>query len=268
MDYKFELGFVGMGNMATSILGGVLNKDVLQPDHIIASRRSFTALGMINEAHGITITTDNIEVVRNSKCILIGVKPQFLEGVIDQIKNVVELDQVIISITPGRTIEWFHEKFGKNIKIIRSMPNCASFVLEGCTSYCHSENVSEIELMHFEDVFMSIGKVFQMEEKYMDAVVGVSASSPAFIFMLIEAMADGAVAAGIPRELAYEMVAQTVYGSAKMVMDTGKHPGELKDLVCTPGGTTIEGIYALERLGFRSAVMEAMRDTIKKTKEV
>lgn len=266
MNYDHELGFVGMGNMATAMVGGILNKGILEPSSIIASRRSFTALGLLNETHGITITTDNMEVVRRARTIVIGVKPQFLEEVIEQIKHEVTYEHVVISITPGKTIQWFREKFGTNVKLIRSMPNCASFALEGCTAYCHSENVSEIEIMNFEEMASSVGKVFQMGESYMDAVVGVSASSPAFIFMLMEAMADGAVAAGIPREVAYEMVAQTVYGSAKMLMDTGKHPGELKDMVCTPGGTTIEGVYTLERLGFRSAMLEAMRDTIEKAK--
>ncbi|MFI3200783.1 MAG: pyrroline-5-carboxylate reductase [Eubacteriales bacterium] len=265
---KYEMGFVGMGNMATAIAGGIIKKGVFTPESMIASRRSRTSLDALKEMHGIAVTTDNVEVVRSSNIILLGTKPQFLEEVIDQIRHEITLDQVIISITPGKTIEWFHNQFGKQIKIIRCMPNCAAFALEGCTSYCCSDNVSEIELLNFEELFSSVGKVYQLEEKYLDAVVGVSGSAPAFIFMLIEAMADGAVAAGIPRDIAYSMVAQTVYGSAKMVMETGEHPGVLKDMVCTPGGTTIEGVYTLERLGFRSAMMEAMRDTVEKSKRM
>ena len=165
----------------------------------------------------------------------------------------------MITIAPGKTLSWLEEQFGKRVKIVRTMPNTPALVGEGMTAACVNQYVTEEEKAYALKILNAFGKVELVPEHLIDAVVAVSGSAPAYVFMFIEAMADAAVAEGMPRAQAYEFAAQAVYGSAKMVLETGKHPGELKDMVCSPAGTTIEAVRVLEERGFRSAVMEAMR---------
>ena len=178
---------------------------------------------------------------------------------IEEIKDFVRDDQIIITIAPGKTLAWLEEQFGKKVKIVRTMPNTPAMVGEGMTAACPNKYVTEEELKHTVSILSAFGKVEVVPERLMDVVVSTSGSSPAYVFMFIEAMADAAVADGMPRAQAYKFAAQAVYGSAKMVLETGKHPGELKDMVCSPAGTTIEAVRVLERNGFRSAVIEAMK---------
>ena len=168
-------------------------------------------------------------------------------------------DKIIITIAPGKTLAWLEEKFGKKVKIVRTMPNTPAMVMEGMTAASPNSYLSEEEVKYACHILESFGKVEVIPERLMDAVVGVSGSSPAYVFILIEAMADAAVSDGMPRAQAYKFAAQAVMGSAKMVLETGKHPGELKDMVCSPAGTTIEAVRVLEGTGFRSSVIEAMK---------
>ena len=170
-----------------------------------------------------------------------------------------EADQLVITIAPGKTLSWLEAQFGKKVKIVRTMPNTPALVGEGMTAACVNQYVTEEEKEYALRILSSFGKVELVPEHLIDAVVVVSGSAPAYVFMFIEAMADAAVAEGMPRAQAYAFAAQAVYGSAKMVLETGKHPGELKDMVCSPAGTTIEAVRVLEEKGFRSAVIEAMR---------
>ena len=174
----------------------------------------------------------------------------------------------MISIAAGQTMENIERLFGKNIKLVRSMPNTPALVLEGATGVCFNEKISDEDKKTAMDIFSSFGIAREVPESMIDAVIGVSGSSPAYVFLFIEAMADAAVAEGMPRAQAYELAAQSVLGSAKMVLETGKHPGELKDMVCSPAGTTIEAVRVLEKEGFRSAVMEAIKACVKKAREM
>ena len=191
--------------------------------------------------------------------IILSVKPQFYEEVINQIKDCVKKEQIIITIAPGKTLAWLAEKFGKEVKIVRTMPNTPALVGEGMTAMCPNEYMEKEEIEYVKQLLESFGRVEVVPERLMDVVVSVSGSSPAYIFMMIEAMADAAVSGGMPRAQAYQFAAQAVYGSAKMVLETGKHPGELKDMVCSPAGTTIEAVRTLEEMGFRSSIIEAMK---------
>ena len=177
---------------------------------------------------------------------------------ITQIKDHHRADQLIITIAPGKTLSWLAEKFGKDVKIVRTMPNTPALVGEGMTGATPNEFVTEAELKYVCEILSGFSKVEVISEKLMDTVVAVSGSSPAYVFMFIEAMADAAVEQGMPRAQAYKFAAQAVMGSAKMVLETGKHPGELKDMVCSPAGTTIKAVRVLEKEGLRSAVIEAM----------
>ena len=185
-----------------------------------------------------------------------------------KIKDAVDEKKIIISIAPGKTLAWLEEQFGKKVKLVRCMPNTPALVGEGMTGVCCNEEVSDAEMQDVLKILESCGKAEMLSERLIDVVVSVSGSSPAYVFMFIEAMADAAVADGMPRAQAYRFAAQAVLGSAKMVLETGKHPGELKDMVCSPGGTTIEAVRVLEEKGMRSAVIEAMKACVKKGREM
>ena len=253
-----KLGFIGTGNMAGAIMGGIIKNQIFRPEEIIGADISEAGREKTKEAYGIEVTGDNRKAA-DSEVLILSVKPQYYADAIAEIKDCVRDDQLIITIAPGKTLAWLEEQFGKPVKIVRTMPNTPALVGEGMTAACVNQYVTEEEKAYALKILSSFGKVELVPEHLIDAVVAVSGSAPAYVFMFIEAMADAAVAEGMQRAQAYEFAAQAVYGSAKMVLETGKHPGELKDMVCSPAGTTIEAVRVLEEKGLRSAVIEAMR---------
>ncbi len=264
-----KIGFIGLGNMASAMIGGMLQKGVAKPEEVIGSAKTEKTLQKAAEQYDIRVTLDNAEVAGESDILFLAVKPIFFPEVIEQIKDVVREDQIIVSIAAGRNLDYLYGAFGrKELKIVRCMPNTPALVLEGCTGVCAGENVTEEELDQVLILLRSFGVASVVPERLMDVVVGVSGSSPAYVFMFIEAMADEAVAAGMPRAQAYQFAAQSVLGSAKMVLETRKHPGELKDMVCSPGGTTIQAVKVLEEKGMRAAVMDAMEACIDKSRSM
>lgn len=254
-----KLGFIGTGNMASAIMGGIIGKKMISAEEIIGADLLASGREKVKEQFGIQVTEKNQEVVEKAEVIILSVKPQFYEDVINQIKDCVKKEQIIITIAPGKTLAWLVEKFGKEVKIVRTMPNTPALVGEGMTAMCPNEHMEKEETEYVKRLLESFGRVEVVPERLMDVVVSVSGSSPAYVFMMIEAMADAAVSGGMPRAQAYQFAAQAVYGSAKMVLETGKHPGELKDMVCSPAGTTIEAVRTLEEMGFRSSIIEAMK---------
>ena len=254
-----KLGFIGTGNMATAIMGGIIKNQVVPAEEIIGADLFAPGRERVKAQYGIQVTADNKEVVEKAEVIVLSVKPQFYASVISEIKDLVKENQIIITIAPGKTLAWLAEQFGKDVKIVRTMPNTPAMVGAGMTAACPNEHLTEEETAYVKTLLESFGRVEIIPERLMDVVVSVSGSSPAYVFMLIEAMADAAVSGGMPRPQAYQFAAQAVMGSAKMVLDTGKHPGELKDMVCSPAGTTIEAVRTLEERGFRSAIIEAMK---------
>lgn len=262
------LGFIGCGNMAQAMLKGILAKGLYAKEDIIVSRRSEEALLQIQEELGVQTTTDNRKVAAKADVLVLAIKPYQFADVIPAIADAVKEDTLVISIAAGQTMANIERLFGKTIKLVRTMPNTPALVLAGATGMCFHEQVEESEREQAVALFESFGVVAIVPESMMDTVIGVSGSSPAYVFMFIEAMADAAVADGMPREQAYQLAAQSVLGSAKMVLETGKHPGELKDMVCSPGGTTIEAVRVLEQKGLRSAVMEGQMACVKKAGEL
>lgn len=263
-----KLGFIGAGNMASAIMNGVIGNGIFKAEEIIASDISEAGRKKAKETLGIAVTADNREVVTWAEIVVLAVKPQFYADVIAEIKDTVKEDQIIITIAPGKTLEWLEEKFDKTVKLVRTMPNTPAMVLEGMTAVCRNSNVTDEELGYVCSILNAFGKSEVIPEKLMDSFTATCGSSPAYVFMFIEAMADAAVAGGIPRAQAYKMAAQAVYGSAKMVLDLDKHPAELKDMVCSPAGSTIEAVRVLEEKGMRSAVIEAMYACAKKSSEM
>lgn len=254
-----KLGFIGTGNMAGAIMGGIIKNRIFAPEEIIGADISPAGREKVKELYGINVTDDNCRAAKEAEVLVLSVKPQYYAETIAQIRDEIHDGQIVITIAPGKTLEWLEEQFGKPVKIVRTMPNTPALVGEGMTAACVNKYVTEEEKAYAVKILQSFGKVEIVPENLIDAVVAVSGSSPAYIFMFIEAMADAAVAEGMPRAQAYQFASQAVYGSAKMVMETGKHPGELKDMVCSPAGTTIEAVRVLEEKGLRSAVMEAMK---------
>lgn len=254
-----KLGFIGTGNMASAIMGGIIKNQIIRANEIIGADVFAPGRERVKEQFGIHVTDSNKEVVEKAEVIILSVKPQFYESVIHEIRTTVKEEQIIITIAPGKTLAWLTEQFGKAVKIVRTMPNTPAMVGAGMTAACPNEHMTEEETAYILTLLESFGRVEIIPEHLMDVVVSVSGSSPAYVFMLIEAMADAAVSGGMPRAQAYQFAAQAVMGSAKMVLDTAKHPGELKDMVCSPAGTTIEAVRTLEEHGFRSAIFEAMK---------
>jgi len=262
-----KIGFIGAGNMGGAILGGILNSKMIDNNHIIASAKSDRTIEKIKNDYNVNVTKDSKEVVEFSDLIVIGVKPDIYDEILEEIKDLIN-DKIIITIAAGKTIEAMEKIIGDDKKIVRTMPNTPSLVGEGMTSLSPNKNISEEELSFVKSIFDSLGKSEVVKEDLIHAVIGASGSSTAYAFMFIEAIADGAVRAGMPRDKAYTFAAQGVLGAAKMVLDTGKHPGELKDMVCSPGGTTIEAVKVLEEEKFRGAVLKAIDSCVKKSIEM
>lgn len=263
-----KLGFIGCGNMASAIMGGILKNGLMEASDIIGADVFAPSREKVKDTLGIQIAENNRQVVEQAEAFVLSVKPQFYAEVIAEIKDLVREDQLVITLAPGKTLAWLESQFEKPVKIIRTMPNTPAMILEGMTAACPNAYVSEEELEYACTILRSFGEVEVVPEKMIDAVVAVSGSSPAYVYMMIEAMADAAVAEGMQRSQAYKFAAKAVMGSAKMVLETGKHPGELKDMVCSPAGTTIEAVKVLEATGFRSSLMQAMEVCAEKSRSL
>ena len=262
-----KIGFIGMGNMGKAILQGAL-KEFPKTDFVFCAKTEATKL-RVHEETGIDYADSNAECANRCKYLILAIKPQFYEEVLNAVRYMLTPDHVIISLAPGRTIDQLKLNLGNDKRIVRVMPNTPAMIGEGMTGIsCRKEEFTDEELDVLTRIFSSCGKAEYIEERLMDAVVCASGSSPAFVYMFIEAMADAAVAQGMPRKQAYQFAAQAVLGSAKLLLETGMHPGELKDMVCSPAGTTIEGVRILEKNGFRSAVFEALQGAADKGKKM
>ena len=251
-----KIGFIGMGNMGYAMLNGVLGE--FAPGQIIFTTPHKEKCEKISAQTGVKYAESNAECANNAKYIILAVKPQMYDAVLKNIENVITSEKVIISIAPGITIDSIKGKLGGSVRVVRAMPNTPALVGEGMTGISYNKEEFTIEERDtIEQFFQSFGEVVTVPEHLMSAVVCASGSSPAYAYMFIEALADSVVKYGIPRQDAYKLAAQTLLGSAKMVLQTGEHPGKLKDNVCSPAGTTIQGVAALEEYGFRNAVIKA-----------
>ena len=263
------IGFIGLGNMGGAIIGGIIGSGLFKPEEIIGSDKSADMAASAKDKYKINIAKDNVEVVKKADVLVLAVKPQFAKEVISGIEKETDGKTLIISIMAGKSLKFLEEAFGSDkAKIVRCMPNTPALVGEGCTAITPNANVTEEETELALKIVRSFGKASVVPERLMDAVVAVRGSSPAFVFMFIEALADAAVEAGMPRSQAYMFAGQTVMGSAKLFLETGRHPGDLKDMVCSPAGTTIEGVRVLEEKAFRGAIMDAARAVAEKNSKL
>lgn len=263
-----KLGIIGCGNMAGAMLGGILQNGLCTPQEVLVSDISPQAEGDFQSRFGVGSAGGNCAVAAWADVLVLAVKPQLYEKVIEGIKGVCPAGQLVVSIAPGKTLAWLAEKFGGAVQLVRAMPNTPALVGEGCTAFCCGEGVPPQQQELAQELLSSFGRAEAVPEHLMDAVVAVSGSAPAYAFMMVEAMSDAAVAQGMPRQQAIAFAAQAVLGSAKMVLETGLHPAQLKDMVCSPGGTTIEAVQALEKGGFRASLMQAMAACWEKSRKM
>lgn len=262
-----KIGFIGMGNMGYAMLKGSLN--AFSKEDITFTDVNQEQCKKIKEETGVNYFNSNAECANNNKFIILAVKPQYYETVIKNIKYVITNEQIIISIAPGITIDELNIKLGTDKRIIRVMPNTPALLGMGMTGVTYDKGLfSQEEIETVYKLLQSFSKVEYVEERLMSAVTCASGSSPAYVYMFIEALADSAVKYGLPRDKAYEFVAQTVKGAAEMVLVTKEHPAKLKDQVCSPGGTTIEGVAALEEYGFRNAIIKATDACYEKAEKI
>lgn len=262
------IGFIGLGNMASAIIGGILENQLVAPQEIIGADHAPAAVDAA-AARGIRTAASNTEVVQASDVIILAVKPNVMAAVIEEIRGEVTADKLFISIAAGKSIDWIEGCFHKEeLRFIRFMPNMPAQVQAGCTAVCRGTKATEEDVETALRIAKSFGTADVIPESLIDAFSAVASCSPAYVFMLIEAMADAGVRGGMPRAQAYRFAAQAVLGSAKLVLDTGRHPAQLKDMVCSPGGTTIEGLKVLEEDGFRGTVMDAIDAAIEKAREL
>ncbi|KAB2608359.1 pyrroline-5-carboxylate reductase-like [Pyrus ussuriensis x Pyrus communis] len=261
----YKLGFIGAGKMAESIARGIVQSGVLPPNRIAtfhpdASRRQAF------ESFGVHLHSKNDDVVEESDVVIFSVKPQVVKDVVLQLRPLLSRKKLLVSIAAGVKLKDLQEWAGHS-RFIRVMPNTPSAVGAAASVLSLGGGATEQDGDLIAKVFGSIGKTWKADEKYFDAVTGLSGSGPAYIYLAIEALADGGVAAGLPRELALGLASQTVFGAASMACHTGKHPGQLKDDVTSPGGTTIAGIHELEKGGFRGILMNAVVAAAKRSQE-
>lgn len=260
-----KIGFIGFGNMAGAIAEGMINYGGVNPNSIIASAVNIDRLKERADKLGIAYTGDNNEVAKEADLLFLAVKPYLVAEVISGFKETIKPDTILISVAAGVSLADLESLFSQPIKLVRTLPNTPAMVGEGMTLYQVNQEVTAAEEDMVAKLLNSFGRALQVEEKQFAGAGSMTGCSPAFIYMLLEAMADAAVLTGMKRKEAYQMAAQTVKGSAQMLLETELHPGELKDMVTSPGGTTIEGVRTLERLGFRSAMMEAIIAATEKT---
>ncbi|MCF0105865.1 MAG: pyrroline-5-carboxylate reductase [Holdemanella sp.] len=261
------VGFIGCGNMGSAMMKGMVSSGIITSDQLWVADAFAESFEKIKDLHAHT-TLDNKEVVKHADILILSVKPYMYEPVISNIKDCFKENVIVVAIAAGKTMAQLKYMCGVDTKIVRVMPNTPAMVQEGMSALVKDNLVTEEEMNEIVSIFNSFGKAEIIKEDLMDAVVAVSGSSPAYVYMFIEAMADAAVAQGMPRAQAYKFAAQAVLGSAKMVLETGMHPGALKDNVCSPGGTTIDAVMELEKTGFRASVMQAMKVCAEKSKEM
>ena len=267
-----KIGFIGGGNMAEAMIKGLLSASFIEAKNVFVSEPSEAKRDTLHAEYKIKVSADNRELVKKCDIIILAVKPQIFQEVLVDICSLVDSDKLVISIAAGVPISIIDDALrgdkNKKFSIVRTMPNTPALVQEGVTAIASGEHVRKIDVKIAHRIFAAVGRTVDVEEDQLDAVTGLSGSGPANIFMLIEALSDAGVKMGLSREVANTLTIQTVLGSAKLARESGKHPGELKDMVTSPAGTTISGLHALEEGSLRTTLMNAVEDATLRSREL
>jgi pyrroline-5-carboxylate reductase len=263
-----RLGFLGSGNMAAALVGGLVHGGVLPPERILASDVKGERLEQLNTEFGIRTTMDNHQLLRESDVVVLAVKPQVIDRVLTEIGADLRGDQLLVSVAAGVPIEALEARLPPGSRVVRAMPNTPATVQAGATAVSGGSHASADDLRIARELFEAVGRVVVLDEALLDAVTGLSGSGPAYVMLIIEAMADGGVKVGLHRDTALLLAAQTVFGSAKLLLETGEHPGRLKDMVTSPGGTAIAGLHTLESGALRKTLIDAVETASKRAAEL
>ncbi len=262
-----RLGFLGGGNMSGALIKGLLHAGV-PADRITASDVKAERLDELHAKHGIRTTRDNHVLLRESDVLVLGVKPQVIDKVLTEIAQDVRDDQLVVSVAAGVPIDALEARLPAASRIVRAMPNTPATVQAGATAVAGGTHAREDDIRIARELFEAVGRVVVIDEAQLDAVTGLSGSGPAYVMVMIEALADGGVKVGLHRDTALLLAAQTVFGAAKLLLETGEHPGRLKDMVTSPGGTAIAGLHTLETGGLRRTLMDAVEAATKRAAEL
>ncbi len=264
-----QIGIIGTGNMGEALIGGLIHSRSSQPENIICSDKRPETLKRIRETYGVTVKKSNSEVVRASEIVIYAVKPQIMASVLRETADALDMTKLVISVAAGVPLTAIEALLGKELRLIRTMPNIAAMVREGATAVAAGQHVLKNDIKLAKAVFDSVGKtVFIEENTLMDAITGLSGSGPAYIFVIVDALADAGVKVGLSRDDAILLASQTVLGAAKLLLETGEHPGRLKDRVTSPGGTAIAGLHTLEKGGLRTTLINAVEAATQRSKEL
>lgn len=262
------IGFIGAGNMAEALIRGLVRGGNIPGERVLASGRRRERLDKLRAAYGIATTLDNREVARGAEIVVLAVKPQILHKVLREIADQLRPGALVISIAAGVDTETIEEALGEAVRVVRAMPNVPATVGAGATAIAAGRHASEADLDTARAIFDAVGITVALDESHLDAVTGLSGSGPAYIFLILEALADAGVKVGLSRRDAQRLAAQTVMGSAKLLLDTDEHPGRLKDMVTSPGGTAIAGLHTLEEGGLRTTLINAVETATKRAREL
>jgi pyrroline-5-carboxylate reductase len=263
-----RLGFLGSGNMSGALIKGLLHAKVLPPERILASDVKSERLEQLHKTHGIRTTTDNHALLRECDVVVLAVKPQAIDKVLAEVGGDVRPDQLLVSVAAGVPIDALEARLPAGSRVVRSMPNTPATVQAGATAISGGAHAREDDLRVARELFEAVGRVVVLDESLLDAVTGLSGSGPAYVMLIIEALADGGVKVGLHRDTALLLAAQTVFGSALLLLETGEHPGRLKDMVTSPGGTAIAGIHTLESGALRKTLIDAVETATKRAAEL
>ena len=263
-----KIGFLGAGNMAEALIRGLLKTGLVPPEAIFASDVRLDRLEELGKLYGIHTLSDNALLVKRTDVVILAVKPQVIRAVAEEVRSAIRRDTLVISIAAGVSGDTLRRHLPEWVRLIRTMPNTPALVLEGATAIARAAGLESGDLDLAQEIFSAVGKVVVLDEALLDAVTGLSASGPAYVALVVEALADGGVKVGLDRQTAMTLATQTVLGAARLLLETGKHPAELKDMVSSPGGTTIAGIQALEDGGLRAALINAVERATLRSKEL
>jgi len=263
-----RISFIGGGKMGEALIKGILEAKLVSADKIIVSDTVLVRLDYLKKTYGVVVTENNIEAVKAGEVIILAVKPQVIPRVLAEISQVVDENKLSISIAAGIGLKTLYSGLGKEARIIRVMPNTPAQIREGMVAISPGEYALPEDVETAKQIFGAVGEIVIMEERLMDAVTAVSGSGPAYVCLLIEALINGGVKMGLSVKDATQLVVQTFLGTAKMILETGKHPAQLKDEVTSPGGTTIAGLSILEKKGVRGALIEAVEAATNRSKEL
>ena len=268
MALNQTIAFLGAGNMAEALVKGLLRAGVATPEEILCTDRRHERGPELQKRYGVRFSTSNVEAVKAAGIVVLSVKPQVMDKVLEEIGPALDGTKLVISIAAGVPLAAIERKVGHGVRIVRTMPNTPALVGAGATALSPGEHATPADLEQAKALFDAIGMTVVVDEPLLDAVTGLSGSGPAYIFLIIEALADGGVKAGLARAQAQDLAAQTVFGSAKLLIETGEHPGRLKDQVTSPGGTAIAGLHTLEAGGLRTTLMNAVESATNRSREL